>query len=345
MKTGLLFAILLAVVLIAGCTLLPPQPPEGNDTQNLGNNTTTGGGDNGTGIIVVPPPTNDTSPPQQGTNATNQTVDLGDDRILGQRMVFAESPASPLEIYVFNVGVAQAILLKKGDFHMLIDTAKKDTVNSVISNMQYMGVERLDVLALTNNMPDSAGGLAEVLNGFKISEVWTNNVTPTGETLDTYNQYMVGKIPIKRPIKGDAVQLNGIRFQILNPPNDSNFVGEDVNSIVMKISDRGTCMLVMSNAPSSIESYLISRNVDLSCQILVLGNHGGGLSTDFVFLDKVKPKSALISAGIEEANYPNSAVLERLRLRSIPYYVTSGNGTLKVVVDSTGYTIVPTLNG
>ncbi|PIU81298.1 hypothetical protein COS70_04835, partial [Candidatus Micrarchaeota archaeon CG06_land_8_20_14_3_00_50_6] len=184
-----------------------------------------------------------------------------------------------------------------------------------------------------------------------ISEIWTNNVQPAGDAKDAYDKYITGRIPVKHPWQGDSVKLNGIKLTVLNPPNSTMFVGEDVNSIVLKIEDRGTCMMVMSDVTSSIEDRFISNNMNLTCNLLVLGNHGSGLSSDLLFIEKVfpdwnqpaakrKPELALISAGTEEANYPNSAVLERLRLKHIPYVSTTTNGTLKVVIDSVGYNVI-----
>jgi competence protein ComEC len=236
---------------------------------------------------------------------------------------------------------------------MLIDTGRPESANQVVANLRYAGIERIDVLALTNNRPEHAGGLSEVLNSFVISEIWTNNVQPASDANDAYGKYITGKIPVKHPWQGDSIKLNGIKLTVLNPPNSTKFVGEDVNSIVLKIEDRGSCMMIMSDVTSSIEGRLISNNMNLTCNLLVLGNHGGGLSSDLLFIEKVfpdwnqpsgkrKPGLALISAGTEEANYPNSAVLEKLRLKNIPYVSTNLNGTIKVIIDSTGYNVITT---
>ena len=150
---------LVILTLLFACTI-PGQPPtQGNATiPPAANNSTDivndSNGSTGDGITIPPafPPEVNTTQPGNGSAGTpgsgqNTTIDLGNERILGQKLIFAQTPSSPLEAYIYNIGIGQAILIRKGDFSMLIDTGKPESANQVVANLRYSGLERVDVLA------------------------------------------------------------------------------------------------------------------------------------------------------------------------------------------------------
>ncbi|MGI9118121.1 MAG: ComEC/Rec2 family competence protein, partial [Minisyncoccia bacterium] len=63
--------------------------------------------------------------------------------------------------------------------------------------------------------------------------------------------------------------------------------------------------------------------------VLKLGHHGSRTSSSVEYLQTVKPKLAIISAGLKnQYGHPHKEVLDRLNNMHIPYLETSKNGTI-----------------
>ena len=71
----------------------------------------------------------------------------------------------------------------------------------------------------------------------------------------------------------------------------------------------------------------IEREINSKVDLLKVAHHGSRTSTCDEFLEKTRPKLAVISAGYENSyGHPHKESLENLEKHGIIYYVTSGDG-------------------
>ncbi|HHU54466.1 MAG TPA: hypothetical protein GXZ63_01465, partial [Mollicutes bacterium] len=92
-------------------------------------------------------------------------------------------------------------------------------------------------------------------------------------------------------------------------------------------------ILLTGDAGISSEKYLMSTYNLPKMDILKLGHHGSRNSSSKDFIDKLKPKYAVISAGLNNRyNHPHQEVIELLNDNHIDYYLTSLHGSIKFIL-------------
>ena len=110
--------------------------------------------------------------------------------------------------------------------------------------------------------------------------------------------------------------------------------GNDLNdsSIVIEMDYGTTKYLFMGDASTKIEENIELNKVD----VLKVAHHGSNSSTSQEFLDRVKPKYAIISAGTNNSyNLPDNDIIDRLNNNKIKTYRTDKNETIWLTSDGT----------
>ena len=126
-------------------------------------------------------------------------------------------------------------------------------------------------------------------------------------------------------------------LKILYPEADLN--GKEVenlnnSSVVTKLVYKNNSFLFMGDAEEIAEQDLISKQIDLKADVLKVGHHGSKYSSSQNFLEKVKPKYAVIIAGINnDFGHPHLKTLKLLEKLGINILRTDFTGTIKVYSD------------
>jgi competence protein ComEC len=117
---------------------------------------------------------------------------------------------------------------------------------------------------------------------------------------------------------------------ILSPAGNPEEWESNTASIVVQLQYGEVEFLLTGDAPLNIEEYLVGEyNHLLESEVLKLGHHGSRTSTANIFLDVVKPKYAVVSAGKENRyGHPHQEVLDKLEERNIAVFSTADAGTL-----------------
>ena len=95
--------------------------------------------------------------------------------------------------------------------------------------------------------------------------------------------------------RGDTYALGGATITILSPDESDDW--ENINdwSVVMMVQYGRAKYLLMGDAETPVESYLLENNADLSADVLKMGHHGSNTSSKKTFLNAVHPTLALIT--------------------------------------------------
>lgn len=91
--------------------------------------------------------------------------------------------------------------------------------------------------------------------------------------------------------------------------NSKNVNDTNDSSIVIELTYDNTKYLFMGDASTEIENSREWNEVD----VLKVAHHGGNTSTSQSFLNKIKPKYAIISVGKNDYGHPTDEVLENLK--------------------------------
>lgn len=245
-----------------------------------------------------------------------------------------------LNIFYFKVGQADCTLITINNKNLLIDAGNKSDGDYIVEFLKEKKLDNIDYFIVTHGDLDHSGGAAIVLDNCKVNQLFM----PEGikEAEDNYQELQ--NIANRNGIEIDKVEVNDkfdldkANFEILSVKNNTNSSANE-SSIVVKLNYLNTSYLFMGDATQDIEKEIKSDSVD----VLKVGHHGSNSSTSSEFLNMIKPKYAIISAGNNaKYNHPAEQVLQRLRDANIQenkIYITNNQGTIWLTSDGTNIEI------
>lgn len=246
------------------------------------------------------------------------------------------------EVQVLDVGQGSSLLLRTSgndnQHSVLIDAGERSASQSVCDALDAAEIKLLDLVILTHPHSDHYGGLIEVLNNYKVDEMWMPVVPeplmPTNITfeslLDAIEQ---NGCNVVQPIEPRTVELsNDVTLSLLNvflPEPDSL----NDTSLCVRIDANKASFLVTGDGEAAVEDALRESNEFINVDIFVAGHHGSNTSNKQYFLNEVSPKASVISCGRDNSyNLPNQKALTRLSAFG-EVYRTDLNGTVSFTTD------------
>jgi competence protein ComEC len=140
---------------------------------------------------------------------------------------------------------------------------------------------------------------------------------------------------------GDSINLaSGVDFKVFSPGqhvirnNGDDIRNSNEDSLVFRVSFAQFSMLFTADAGFDAESDMVSSGCDLGSTVLKVGHHGSAYSTSEEFIDKVRPRVALISAGAgNRFGLPSGRTIDLLKAKNIAVYRTDRDGTIELASD------------
>lgn len=155
------------------------------------------------------------------------------------------------------------------------------------------------------------------------------------------NKINLYAVEIGRKIKIEE----GLYFNVLWP-DSKNIISENGinnNSLVFKMEYNKFSILFTGDIEKVAEEAILQKYKDanvLKSTILKVAHHGSKSSSIEEFLEKVKPKIALIGVGEKNTfGHPNVGVLKRLRKNNSKIYRTDLDGEITIITNGNTITI------
>ena len=141
---------------------------------------------------------------------------------------------------------------------------------------------------------------------------------------------------------GDELKIEkDLKIQILWPKQEQ--IQENIlnnNSIVAKLIYKNFSMLLTGDIEAIAEEEILKEYKNsniLNSTILKVAHHGSKSSSTQNFIEKVKPKIALIGVGENNTfGHPNEGVIERLKKINAKIYRTDEMGEIIIEVSKRG---------
>lgn len=224
---------------------------------------------------------------------------------------------SELQIMVLDVGEGQAVLLKRENKSVLIDTGHAGMARSVLDKLAYYGVSQLDRIILTHLHPDHASGFYRIREAFPSATIYDNgDLSATHSNIDMVRWLATALIDeqSRKVLRaGDNIVWMGVKITTLWP---SRLEGSDLNrnSLVFVIEYAASTAILMGDVSSDVELQLLDKGViPRDVELLVAGHHGSKYTSHEKFLQRLRPKTCVVSVNAENIRgYPDSATLRRL---------------------------------
>ncbi|MBS4761566.1 DNA internalization-related competence protein ComEC/Rec2 [Carnobacteriaceae bacterium zg-ZUI252] len=225
---------------------------------------------------------------------------------------FLVVPKPVTRIVMIDVGQGDSFLIQKGYKTVLIDTGgqlyfQKEKWREMKQVSQFdrkvapmlkgFGIQKIDAVILSHADIDHCGNLDAVKKNFFVEHI----IFGKGASID-------GDMAITG---GQTLKIGDIILNVLYPLKAGKGKNED-SLIIYTVIDRQS-LLFTGDAIVKNEEELLQLYPNLTVDVLKVGHHGSKTSTGQAFLERLKPKIALISAGKNNRyGHPNKEVLERL---------------------------------
>jgi beta-lactamase superfamily II metal-dependent hydrolase len=234
------------------------------------------------------------------------------------------------------VGEGDCILIQMPDNkNILIDSGNLSAGYKVEKYLKSIKISRLDCIIVTHMHPDHVGGLFHILPKIRTNLIYYNGYRPKKNEyfFELINLSQELKIPLKILNARKHLIYGKVHIDVLSPiePFSGN-MNED--SIVLRINFGKINILLAGDLNIRGEKRLINASTNLNSDVLKVGHHGAKDSCSEEFINKVKPKIAVLSVGRNNRyGYPSKAVIERFKIKKIPLYRTDYDGTIIIQTD------------
>ena len=239
--------------------------------------------------------------------------------------------AGNLSVSFVDVGQADSVLIRNGNYNMLIDAGNNEDGEKLVNYFKSLGIEEFTYVFATHPHEDHIGGMDDIINNFKIDNYYMSNKLSTTKTfMDVLDALDGRNLKYTVPNKGDTLKLGDANIKVIYPGDDKSNIND--SSIVLKITYGKNSFLLTGDATSNVERKIY--NEDIKSDVLKVAHHGSSYSSTDVFLDRVKPYYAVISVGKNNIyNHPSNKTLEKLNKRNIKVYRTDLDGTIVFISD------------
>lgn len=230
-----------------------------------------------------------------------------------------------MEMVIFKIGKADAILLSSGERNVLIDTGEDDDGQEILSYMEQNGIDKLDALILTHFDKDHVGGADRIVKRVEILKVYQPDYDSDSGQFEEYDTN-VRETDTPVEVLSGPVNFTCGRMEIrIYPPLKGEYKEENDYSLITSVTCGKNRLLFSGDAETERLKELMDgeQAIDggLEHAFLKLPHHGRWDAELESFLDAVAPSCAAITCS--EKNPADGKVLALLKEREIAVFLTS----------------------
>ncbi|HEV2349904.1 MAG TPA: ComEC/Rec2 family competence protein [Terriglobia bacterium] len=198
------------------------------------------------------------------------------------------------------------------------------------------GIDRIDVLVLTDSRQEHLGGLGSLIRNFDVGEFWHGKNQLTDSYRDLLEEVRQHGIRTRELAAGDRFERGITSISTLWPPANSG-MGSSTrtpshdNALVLRISSGEASVLLSGGISDNVERALLLSGSALTSHTLGVALDDSRTSSASRFVDRVSPLVAVVNN--EAGNRLKTAsldVLDRLRTSGAQVFGTDVRGAVTV---------------
>ncbi|HET9049438.1 MAG TPA: DNA internalization-related competence protein ComEC/Rec2 [Chiayiivirga sp.] len=243
---------------------------------------------------------------------------------------FERPPPGAIDVTVLDVGQGLSVLIRSAHHAWLQDAGPAIGEHfdmgemAVVPSLRALGVSRLDLMVVSHDDNDHAGGTAAVRRAYAPTQTVASRATLSNDEQSCE--------------AGMQWQWDGLSLRVLHPPKFFPYLKNE-SSCVVRIEAGGRGLILLPGDISSlIEGRLLRESGDdLKSLALVVPHHGSRSSSSEAFIEAVAPTVAMIGSGYRNRfDLPRPDVLQRYRARGIDLFDTARTGAIHLRIDADG---------
>ncbi len=254
-----------------------------------------------------------------------------------------------LHLYFLNVGQGDSIYVRLGNkFDLLVDGGPDNSVLSQLGKAMPFYDREINLIILSHPHADHVTGLIDVLNNYKVDEIWLTDATTTTpeyiEFLNIIKEKNIKTIAVKAGYEKDVIGYNNQNLQIKVLWPQESYIQKTIDnlnntSIVECVKYGDFSALLTGDVEQETLSLLTTYSLPLTT-VFKVPHHGSSNGAYEPFIQKILPKVAIIEVGDKNKfGHPAESILKLYQKHNIPIYRTDQNGLVEVISGGIGYKI------
>jgi competence protein ComEC len=231
-------------------------------------------------------------------------------------------------VTVLDVGQGLAVVVETREHALLFDAGPSFRTGSdtgqlvVLPYLRHRGVRALDVLAVSHDDDDHAGGAASVLAMLPVRNLLR------GPSLAA--DRLVGRDPVQRARcrRGARWQWDGVQFEWLHP-DEKSYARDNDSSCVLRVRAGDRTALLTGDVEARAEADLLEATRLGAVDVLVAPHHGSRTSSTPAFVAACRPSWVVYAVGYRNRwAFPHPSVVERYDAVGARGLRTSSSGAI-----------------
>ncbi len=259
-------------------------------------------------------------------------------------------PEGTVRISVLDVGQGDAILVEgsRGGRLLIDGGPDPDRLLVALDHRIPPWDRRIDTIILSHPHEDHVAGLALLLMRYEVARVLEPGMRGPGPGYAAWlGELSNGGQPQRSAIAaGDRLTVDEIEMRVLWPirgrvPADPPDGGTGINNVSVVVDGRvgSRRFLLMGDVEEAIDPELLRAGLS-RVDLLKVAHHGSRTATTQAFVDAVRPRVAVASAGAGNPyGHPTRATLERLATAGARVLRTDRDGTVVIGFEARGLTV------
>lgn len=241
-----------------------------------------------------------------------------------------------LKVVFLDVGQGDSIYIEAPNKkQILIDGGPDAKLLSSLAQVIPFADHSIDMIIATHADMDHIGGFPLLIDNYKITSIIENGAISDTKISSSLEEKIlknkINKIIARQGMRIILDEKKNIYLDILFPDRDISDLDSNDGSIVAKLIYGDNSFMFTGDATIYTENLIEwnEKEITLHSDVLKLGHHGSRTSSNILWLEKVSPEVAIISAGKNNRyGHPHKELLDRLSNLQIPYLSTAEKGNI-----------------
>lgn len=241
-----------------------------------------------------------------------------------------------LEIYFFQAGKADAILISKNEKYMLIDTGESSLSTTILNYLKEKNIHRLEYLIITHFDKDHVGSASKIIDQIEIGQVLQSNVPKESEYYENYlNSLSKKEITPITVTKEEIYPFSDIEIKVIGTDTIYEKNSSNNSSLIVSMTNQNNKFLLMGDCENArIKDFLTSN--EETYDFIKIPYHGNYLKRLEELIDETSPTYGVMTCSKEEGC--EEETIEVLNKKKIKYYMTK-NGSIRIISNGDKITI------
>lgn len=244
------------------------------------------------------------------------------------------------EITLLDVGQGMALVVQTHSRVLVYDTGPGhpsgfNTGSSVVAPfLRNRGLDRIDLLILSNGDQDHAGGVTGLLSEMPVQRILG------GEPVERLPEVLSApRAPaFQRCRRGQRWRWDGVDFALLHPDDALPWSGNDA-SCVLRVTTGGRAMLITGDIEANAERALLSalEPDQLRAEVVTMPHHGSAGSSSHALIRATGARWALVPVGYRNRyGFPRQETIQRWQAAGSEVLTSAGQGAIQLQLSADG---------